>query len=156
MDTLVVRDFDTAIDAYIASWEKDFSWESIEFSEQTIFSIKLVGKQWDGRLDYKVAEFVIRLQKALIAAYGEYSEHKVKYNTSVMDKTGLRVTVSIEPGCSCIKAFFKDMWANMESKDKKWAIISIAAILAVPAGIGFWHYCDTQAQAAKISAEIAF
>lgn len=37
MDTLVVRDFDTAIDAYIASWEKDFSWESIEFSEQTIF-----------------------------------------------------------------------------------------------------------------------
>lgn len=50
MDTLVVRDFDTAIDAYIASWEKDFSWESIEFSEQTIFSIKLVGKQWDGRL----------------------------------------------------------------------------------------------------------
>lgn len=156
MDTLVVRDFDTAIDAYIASWEKDFSWESIEFSEQTIFSIKLVGKQWDGRLDYKVAEFVIRLQKALIAAYGEYSEHKVKYNTSVMDKTGLRVTVSIEPGCSCIKAFFKDMWANMESKDKKWAIISIAAILAVPAGIGFWHYCDTQAQTAKISAEIAF
>lgn len=48
------------------------------------------------------------------------------------------------------------MWANMESKDKKWAIISIAAILAVPAGIGFWHYCDTQAQTAKISAEIAF
>lgn len=44
----------------------------------------------------------------------------------------------------------------MESKDKKWAIISIAAILAVPAGIGFWHYCDTQAQTAKISAEIAF
>ena len=44
----------------------------------------------------------------------------------------------------------------MESKDKKWAIISIAAIFAVPAGIGFWHYCDTQAQTAKISAEIAF
>ena len=74
-----------------------------------------------------------------------------------MDKTGLRVTVSIEPGCSLYQGFFlKICGLIMESKDKKWAIYFDSGYFAVPAGIGFWHYCDTQAQTAKISAEIAF
>lgn len=74
MDTLVVRDFDTAIDAYIASWTTGFRWESVNFSQETYLNIKLEGVQWDGSLDYKAAEFVIRLQKALLAAYNKQAE----------------------------------------------------------------------------------
>ena len=51
MDTLVVRDFDTAIDAYIASWTTGFRWESVNFSQETYLNIKLEGVQWDGSLD---------------------------------------------------------------------------------------------------------
>ena len=45
MDTLVVRDFDTAIDAYIASWTTGFRWESVNFSQETYLNIKLEGVQ---------------------------------------------------------------------------------------------------------------
>lgn len=155
MDTLIVRDFDTAIDVYIESWKRGFSWDRVKFSEKTALTIKLKGDQWDGALDYKVAEFVIRLQKALVAAYNEQSPQKVKYNTRPMDDAGLRVTVSVEPGCSVIKAALKGMWDNMESKDKRTAIIAVAAILSVAAGVAYWHKCDTDAKIAKISADSA-
>lgn len=155
MSSIVIRDFDTAIDAYIASWVKDFSWESVKLSEEAALSIKLEGKQWDGKVDYKIAEFVIKLQKALVAAYNDQSEQKIKYNTSPMDKAGLRVTVSVEPGCSWIKVFFKDLWINMESKHKRDAVIAVALILSLTAGTVYWHQSDTEAETARISAEIA-
>lgn len=155
MNTLVVKDFDTALDAYIASWTRDFSWDNIELSGEAALTIKLEGKQWDGKIDYKIAEFVVRLQKAFVAAYNDQSNSKIRYNTSPMDKAGLRIAITVTPGCSCLKVFFKEMWANMESKDKKHAIIAMALIFAVPAGLGFWHYCDTNKEIAKISAETA-
>lgn len=155
MDTLVVRDFDTAIDAYIASWTTGFRWESVNFSQETYLNIKLEGVQWDGSLDYKAAEFVIRLQKALLAAYNKQAEQKLRYNTRPMDDKGIRVVVKVEPGCSSLKVFFKGMWENMESKDKRNAIISIAAICAIPAGLVGWHYCDTRAETDKVTAELA-
>ena len=156
MGTLTVRDFDTALNAYISSWEESFSWDNINLSEEAALTVKLEGKQWDGKFDYKIAEFVVRLQKAHVAAYNEQSGGKIKYNTSPMDKAGLRITVTVTPGCSCLKVFFKEMWAKMDSKDKRDAILGIALIFAIPAGIGFWHYCDKNAEIAKISADSAF
>lgn len=155
MGTLVIKDFDTAFDAYISSWTDGFSWDDVKLSDEAALTVKLEGEQWDGKIDYKIAEFVVRLQKAFVTAYNAQSGEKIKYNTLPMDRTGLRVVVTVSPGCSCIKVFFKEMWANMESKDKKYAVIAMALIFAIPAGLGFWHYCDTQTEIAKISAEAA-
>ena len=155
MSKIIVADFDSAIDACIASYVAGFTWECVEFSEEVGLAVKLNGKQWDGVFDYKIAEFVVRLQKALVAAYNEQNEPKVKYNTRNMEETGLRVVVSVEPGCSWVKALFKGMWDNMDSKDKKTIIIAVAAVLAVPACVAYWHKCDTDAEIARISAESA-
>lgn len=155
MDTLVIKDFDTAIDAYIESYKQGFQWNNIEFSEEANLTIKMEGSQWDGALDYKVAEFVIKLQKTMLALYNEQTGQRLKYNTRPMDDAHLRVTVTVEPGCSWIKAAFKGMWDNMESKDKKWAIISVMAILSITAGAAYWHKCDTDVEREKISADSA-
>lgn len=51
MDTLVVKDFDTAIDALIKKFH-DPSFEDISFSDELNIKIKMEGGQWDGKLDY--------------------------------------------------------------------------------------------------------
>lgn len=148
MNTLVIKDFDTAIDAYIAAWAKDFDVQSLEFSPEANISIKLEGEQWDGRIDYKMAEFVIRLQRALLNIYNEQAEQKIRYNTRPLDKDGLRITITVEKGCSLLNVDLKGWWDGMESKDKRFTIIATALILTVGAALVFWHGQKTSAATA--------
>ena len=154
MDTVIIRDFDTALDAIIESYaHPDF--DSFELSPETNLRIKLVGEQWDGEIDYKVAEFVVKLQKELITIYNEHTDQKIRYNTRVMEDAGLRVTVKVEKGCSLFTINLDGWWANMESEHQLVAILGVAAIFAIPAGIFFWRKYSAQEKSAEASIELA-
>ncbi len=94
---IVVSDFDSAMDAIISQITHEN--RKIEFAEKDI-RIKITGEQWDGKIDYKIAEFISRLQREVISIYNLYNEEKIKYNTSKVDACGLRVTVEVKEGCT--------------------------------------------------------
>lgn len=128
MDTLVVRDFDTVIDAIIKKFH-DPSFGAVHFSDELNIKIKMEGEQWDGKLDYRVAEFIIRLQKSLLAIYNEYSGQKIKYNTAGMNKAELRVTVTVEKGCTLFQINLGEWAKYMQPGELFWGLLGVAAIL---------------------------
>lgn len=127
MDTLVVKDFDTAIDALIKKFH-DPSFEDISFSDELNIKIKMEGGQWDGKLDYRVAEFIVKLQKSLLAIYNEYFGQKIRYNTAGMNKAELRVTVTVEKGCTLFQINLGDWAKYMQSEYLFWGLLGVAAI----------------------------
>lgn len=153
--TIIIKDLETAIDAYASSWIDNFDWGNVDFSEEANITIKLNGEQWDGRFDYKISEFVIRLQKAFLEVLNSSRDPKVRYNSKGMDELCPRVIVSVEKGCSWIKILFKEMWSGMESKDKRDAIIAGVLLLTIGAGVVSWHKIDTDKDIAAINANKA-
>ena len=127
MDTFVVKDFDTAIDALIKKIH-DPSFKNISFSDELNIKIKMEGEQWDGKLDYRVAEFIVKLQKSLLAIYNEYSGQKIKYNTAGMNKAELRVTVTVEKGCTLFQINLGDWAKYMQPEYLFWGLLGVAAI----------------------------
>lgn len=126
MDTLVIKDFDTALDATREKLilNKDIN---IEFSNKLNIQIKLEGDQWDGNIDYKIAEFVIRLQKYVLDVYNEAGHTKIRYGSNLMN-TNIRITISIKHGCSLINIDLGEWAKNMSSSDLTTTIIVIAVI----------------------------
>lgn len=128
MDTLIVKDFDTAVDALIKKFrEPDF--DAVSFSDEINIKIKMEGEQWDGKLDYRVAEFIIKIQKSLLAIYNEYSGQRIKYNTAGMDKAELRVTVTVEKGCTLFQINLGEWAKYMQPGELFWGMLGVAAIL---------------------------
>ena len=129
MKTIVIKNFDTAIDAIIEKFVNP-NFDAFILAPEANIQIKLEGEQWDGELDYKVAEFVVKLQKSLIALYNEQTGGGIKYNTRLMDAEGLRVTVSVEKGCTLFNIDLAGWWKNMESKHQLAAIVVTAGLFA--------------------------
>lgn len=127
MDTLVVKDFDTAIDALVKKFH-DPNFDSVAFSDEINIKIKMEGEQWDGKLDYRVAEFIIKLQRSLLAIYNEYSGQKIGYNTKRMDEAGLRVTVTVEKGCTLFQINLGEWAKHMQPGELFWGMLGVAAI----------------------------
>lgn len=154
METLVVKDFETAVDALIEKYVHP-EFEDIDFSPDVNILIKVEGEQWDGAIDYKVAEFIIRLQKALLAVYNDHTEQSVRYNTRIMDDAGLRVTVSVEKGCTLFNINLKGWWDKMKSEHQLLAILGTASLVAVTVGAVFWHSDNKEKDMAVITARNA-
>lgn len=127
MKALIVEDFDTALDALIKKFcNHDF--EHIIFSDAIDVKIKMEGGQWDGKLDYRVAEFIIKFQKSVLAIYNEYSGQQIRYNTSRMRDANLRVTVSVEKGCTLFQINLGEWAKYMQPEEIFWGLLGVAAI----------------------------
>lgn len=149
MEKIIIKDFDSAVEAYISTWLDDFSWDKLELSEEANIVVKLKGDQWDGALDYKVAEFVVRLQKSIVQIYNKCDNDKIKYNTRPMDEAGLRVKVVVQEGCTLFNIDLKGWWDNMESGHK---CASLIVLFLLASGFG-WKYLEVDALKSKIDAE---
>lgn len=149
---VVIRDFDSALSAVLLTWSS-MGRAPVSCSEEANVRIKLEGAQWDGAVDYKVAEFVVRLQKSLLAVYNRATGANVRYNTEGMDAAGLRVVVTVERGCTLFNIDLKGWWDNMESRHKLAATLGAAAILGGAALGIFWHKDVTERDIARINGD---
>ena len=151
MNTLIVKDFDTALDAlrekYILNNDID-----IKFSNDINIQIKLEGAQWDGKFDYKIAEFAIRLQKYVLALYNNACGTNIRYGSNLMN-TSIRITVTVQSGCSLVNIDLGEWASNMLSADLKDALIVIAGIAGVCWLINKGINCLLDYKKAKLESE---
>lgn len=155
MEKIIVENFDSALDALIDKIaEPDFS--DFELPDHLSINIKLEGTQWDGRLDYKVGEFVVRLQKAILTLYSINTEIDIRYGSPAVELGGLRVTVAVENGCSLFKIDLGEWWKKMEAKHTLAAITIVAGLyIGVNGAVTAYSTkvnADAQVQTAEIQA----
>lgn len=96
--------------------------------------IKLEGEQWDGSINYKIANFVIELQDKLIKIYNELNGKRLTTASLNLHKN-LIINVKVKPGCTEIIVFFKKLgeglisaMQNMQSEHVLFAILGTALI----------------------------
>lgn len=113
---------------------EDFDLDSIFFSEEFDFKIKLKGDKWDGLVDYEIANFIINIQNQINALYKEVTFDDPRYKRIPKDVAqGIKVKVKIEFGCSLftinlgdpLKSFFK----NISGKEKVMMASIVSAII---------------------------
>lgn len=122
----------------------------LEIDVRKTISIKLEGDQWNGQFDYQVARFLIELQRSYLDVYNLITNSNKNMKSLKAINDNIVISVSVKPGCteivtevagaiSSIFGAFKDM----DSKDKKHTIISVAALLClVYGGARFLSYLE--------------
>lgn len=131
METLVVKDLDSAVDMLIAYYSSDFEYSKIKFSNELNLKIKLQGSQWDGKIDYNIAEFVIKLQKEFLKIYNQQNGTNYRYLTSSIEDNNLKIKVTIEKGSTNLNIDLAGVLANMTPDQ----VLSCALIIASTYGV---------------------
>lgn len=131
METLVVKDLDSAVDMLIAYYSSDFEYSKIKFSNELNLKIKLQGSQWDGKIDYNIAEFVIKLQKEFLKIYNQQNGTNYRYLTSSIEDNNLKIKVTIEKGSTNLNIDLAGVLANMAPDQ----VLSCALIIASTYGV---------------------
>lgn len=98
MKTLVVKDLDSAVEALIALYSTDVDYE-IEFSDSINVALKFNGEQWDGTIDYKMAQFIVDLQKRIFENYTNLTNKRnARFSDSFINDNCLKIKVEIKEG----------------------------------------------------------
>ncbi|MBQ7609079.1 MAG: hypothetical protein IJU76_14110 [Desulfovibrionaceae bacterium] len=128
--------------------------EDIEFTRDFDLCVKMRGSQWDGEVDYKAAEYIIRLQKAFLAAYNSASgQTPLRYNRQPMEN--LRVKVTIRKGCEELLASLKEIVMALPPDYQVGAVIAIALIGFGAKLVRDWHSDGLDAQTKKNAIDAA-
>lgn len=116
METLVVKDLDSAVEALISLYSTDIDYH-IEYSDSINVALKFQGEQWDGTIDYKLAQFVVDLQKRIFENYKLLTDKKAaRFSDSFIVDNKLKIKVEVKEGCTEILALLKEGLSKMESK----------------------------------------
>ena len=122
--------------------------EDIKFSDDFNLLIKIKGDKWTGLVDYKIAHFVIKLQKDILNIYNEiYGEH-ITFRSSREEVENLAIKIKIKPGCTELLIKYAQILPNLAKKLTSKQALFILSLLIV---CGFGTVNNT----ARISAEEA-
>lgn len=110
---------------------KDIS-NSHLFDGRFDFRIRICGEHWSGNIDYRIANFVLKLQQEILNLYNSYSEKNINSRSLYKKNKKLVVKVRLKDGSSdlfcqitdCIKSM-AEVIKTMESADKKKALIAL-------------------------------
>ncbi len=108
MEKIIVKDFETALDALILTSQKDFNFDNVEFENNAQLSIKIEGDQWDGAIDYKIAELILKLQKDYVNAYNIITSSNHRFDAKFLEENNIKIVYTVEKGCSKIVANILD------------------------------------------------
>ncbi len=125
MKQIVITDLNTALDALIASCGNEYNLTNISVSDDFGLHIKLSGEQWQGNIDCRVAEFIIRLQKDFLALYNTYTGELIKYDSGKLSDQSLCISFSVNNGSTEI---FANLGRRLVDKVDAKHIIAILVI----------------------------
>lgn len=116
---------------------KDISINSL-FSGKFDFRIRICGEHWSGNIDYRIANFVLKIQQEILNLYNSYSEKSINSRSLYKKNKELVVRVCLKDGSSdifckiteCIKSMAEAI-KDMDSADKKKALISLMACCSI-------------------------
>ena len=136
--------------------------DSSFFDGRFDINIKLTGEQWDGEFNYRLAEFVLKIQHEVINIFNKCSDKKINITSLRSGYSELIVNVRVDRGCTSILVKFENILRylakivdGMDSKDKLKAItrFSLCAFAGATIIIGAGRYFDTQIKIAEINAQ---
>lgn len=125
-----IEDINTLMDAILADINSGKKGIKIEYSKHIDIRIKLKGEQWEGKINYQVANFIIELQKRIIKIYNNMYDANINF-VSLHSMKNLAITISVDKGCTELLVHINDFLSsikNMESKHILYAILGIALI----------------------------
>lgn len=140
---------------------KDIS-NSTLFDGRFDFRIRICGEHWSGNIDYRIANFVLRLQQEILNLYNSYSEKNINSRSLYKKNKELVVKVRLKDGSSdlwcqitdCIKSMAEAI-KTMESADKKKTLIALMACCSISFVIcyGFNKYSEYDIQKNQLEQE---
>ena len=88
--------------------------EDLHFDNDFTLKIRLKGEQWDGKVDYKIAKFVLGLQNSVFNVYNQTSTKKITYRSSHEELDKLRVKVTIKNGSTELIVAFNELLKTIQ------------------------------------------
>lgn len=87
----------------------DYNIDQIELSDNFSLNFYLHGESWDGKIDYRVGDFLIALQKDIFYIYNEITESNISFKSKDEIVKLLTITVDVEKKCTYIKALLSTL-----------------------------------------------
>lgn len=131
--------------------------EQLEFADDFIVKIRLKGDQWDGKIDYKIARFVLNLQHSVFNVYNKTTTKKISYKSSSEDLEKLKIKVEINKGSTELIVAFTELLKTIQAMPSNigaYALIGIGGLCgfyALKGTINGFH--ERAKEIAKIQAE---
>jgi hypothetical protein len=134
VENIHVSSFTELINYAIGCIDQDTEIGSIDFTDNFNFTIKIEGRNWDGLIDYRIANYIIDLQDSVKKLFKEASDIQSEEFLNYVQRN-LIVKARVTEGCSeifiekfdkILTAFFK----NMTGAQKTIAFTVAAAALA--------------------------
>lgn len=148
---------ESLLEAFFEGVAYDLPIESYELTDDFNIRITLKGGQWDGLIDYKVANFVIKLQRDVLRVYNSIANESISLRLphDFVDKFVIKV--EIKNNCTDLLVQFKDVVKTMVSKcvDKvDGKQISFALIVAMLCATGLVANSQIQERIGKLSSKV--
>lgn len=147
-DIVTVNSFDDLINAGVSCISEKINPNKINIDGDLSLKIRVQGDNWDGKIDYIGAQYIIELQNAVSRMYLEIHGHDAPLHEI---KKYITVKVSIEKGSSTFIIHLKDIFLKMADKiDSKGAVfVASLAILAIGGYMTAGKYFDYKKEIMK-------
>ncbi|MTJ92822.1 MAG: hypothetical protein F8N36_08170 [Desulfovibrio sp.] len=123
-------------------------------------NIKLNGDQWNGEFNYKLAEFVIRIQRQILSIYNQSNNKKLTFASLRSGYDELIVNVRVDRGCTFVKInienclkYIAKIADGMDSSHKTIVLCSFFACVLIGSCYVYGKNADTQIELAQINAQ---
>lgn len=117
---------------------------------------KLRGKDWDGRLDYRMGKFVLELQRDIMNIYNELTGNKLSFRKRYEELSDVIVTVEIHKGSTEILANLKEpltaLVKGMTGEQLSYTVITVTAIVC--GGWIYKKYSERKMRADQLAADM--
>lgn len=91
------------------------SLKDLHFSDDFTVKIKLKGDQWDGKIDYKIAKFVLNIQNSVLNIYNKTSPKMITYKSIPEEFDKLKIKVDIKNGSTELVIAFNELLQTIQS-----------------------------------------
>lgn len=129
-----INSWDELLDAGVQAIIDDISPEDLTLSDDLIFRLQVKGESWDGFIDYRGAQFIIDLQKAVIETYKELNQSEISLHKL---KKIVIVKMKVTEGCSLFEIKFNKIFKTM-AENMSGTQITLIAGLAIVCATGYF------------------
>lgn len=137
---MLVKSLDDIFSAALQLSAGTISVDDIEFENDFTVIIRLRGEQWDGKVDYKIARFVLSLQQAVFNVFNESSPKRINFRSATEDIEKLRVKVDIENGSTELIVAFTELLKAIQGLP---SAVGSAVLISVGTLFGFYAIKNT-------------
>ncbi|MCR4554157.1 MAG: hypothetical protein K5752_04480 [Succinivibrionaceae bacterium] len=98
-------------------------------TEHGKIEIKLKGRDWDGNVNYRIAAFIVDLQKLIFRAFNDANKTNGKFNFQNIESNNLEIKVEVKKGCSILGFDLNDILKVADKMESSHIAICIIVVI---------------------------